>query len=73
MSVAIKSTMKIKWVLEPKSLSGLIKDYRLTEKNLKQPMRDEHCHEIAKQTGKDWESLTTELKIHNADVDDIME
>ena len=54
-----------------KSLSDLLKANGLTEKDLNQQMKEKHCHEIAMQVGKDWETLATSIGMSDTDVDDI--
>ena len=57
----------------PKSLSDLLKDNGLTEEDLKQEVKEEHCHMIAMQVGRDWQTLATFIGVSDIDVDDIKE
>ena len=56
-----------------KCLSDLIKENGLTEDDLNQPMKREHCDEVATRVGRDWESLATSIEFEEYEVNDIQD
>ena len=57
----------------PKTLSDLVRENGLTEKDLMLEMKEEHCCVIAIKIGKKWQTLATFIGISDTDVDDIQE
>jgi hypothetical protein len=60
-------------MIKPKSLSSLMKEKGLTDVDLNQPIKCEHCDQIAILLGQDWESLAPLIGFGKYEVDDIKE
>ena len=60
-------------MIKLKCLSNLIKEHGLTEDDLNQPIKPEHCDTIAIQVGQDWDNLATAIGFEKNEVDDIKE
>ena len=60
-------------MIKPKSLSSLIRESGLTEDDLNQPVKSEHCDHIAKLLGRDWECLAASIGFEEYEVDNIKE
>ena len=58
-------------MIKPKSLSSLIRESGLTEDDLNQPVKSEHCDYIAKLLGQDWECLAASIGFEKYEVDNI--
>ena len=50
-------------MIAPKCLHDLTKEYGLSEDDLNQPMKLEHCDEVAIRVGRDWERLATAYRL----------
>jgi KaiC/GvpD/RAD55 family RecA-like ATPase len=60
-------------MIVPKRLSDLINEYGLSEDGLNQPMKTEHCDEIAIVMGEIWERLATAIGLEEFIASDIRE